>query len=264
MFMRALGVLTLVVGVMVVWWWPSQQAAVAQASLPVPVPAGASAAVRPVGGKPPKAWSVIQGQLVPGRALRERFDSYLPLGRGVTMVEVRATLDRDAQADLGPVLSPQVLAVWDRYARLQTYEWRAPFNSSDPKGWQATLNEQHQMRRQLLGAEWAEAFFEEDEAALQRRMASVTLAASRPRPVDGAGVDDVMALAPPAAGSGGGGVMVGHARTTDAKDAKQEWARLAQDSSLDEAQRLLRMRHYLQQNFSDEDTARIEAELQLP
>jgi hypothetical protein len=258
MVKHALAAVMLACGLAAAWWWQRPAAVVSATQASVPVLVSASSAVRPVGGHPPNAWSVIGGQLVPGRALRDRFDSYLPLGRGVTMVEVRAALALDAQADLGAVLSRQVLTVWDRYARLQTHEWRVPFNNSTPSTWQATLNEQHQVRRQLLGTDWAEAFFSDDEAALQRLMANAALAAAPPSATD---VDQVMALAPPAAGGGGGVVPDWHQRS---EEARREWARLVQDASLDEGQRLLRMKHYLQLKFTDEETDRIEAELSLP
>jgi hypothetical protein len=169
---------------------------VGQGSTP---PALKGGAVRPAGGRAPKAWSVIGGKLTPTRALRDRFDSYLPLGQGVTMVEVRATIEQDAQADVGEANAAQVLAIWDRYARLQSYDWQHAFNPTDPKGWQATLNEQHQVRRQLLGTDWAEAFFGEDEAAFQRRIAS--LVAARPEVIiKPKSLDGVLASAPSSAG----------------------------------------------------------------
>lgn len=258
MVMRALMAVMLVAGLATAWWW--QQAPASPASVPGPVlagPADMASAAKPVRRHPPRAWSVVGGQLVPGHALRDRFDSYLPLGRGVTMVEVRAALAREAQSDLGPVLSAQVLVIWDRYARLQTYEWRVPFNSADPATWQATLNEQHQVRRQLLGVDWAEAFFSEDEAAMQRRIAR-TAVAGQP---SASGIDEVMAQAPPAAG-GGAGVVPDWRQRAD--EARREWARLVQDASLDEGQRLLRMRQYLQLKFSNDETDRIETELSLP
>ncbi len=267
MVKRALLLLAIVGGL--VWWYeraqgPEEalvnQAATSASQAAPPVLKGA--AVRPDGGWAPKAWSVLGGKLVPGRALRERFDSYLPLGKGVTMVEVRATLAKDGQADLGPANSAQVLALWDRYARLQNHDWQHPFNGSDPKGWQATLNEQHRVRRQLLGVEWAEAFFGDDEAALQRRIAGLVAAPRKPSVPN---LNDVLASAPASAG-----MMA--SRTSAVPDdwsaradkARLEWAHLTQDSSLDEGQRLIRIRQYLQQNFSGPEAARLARELQLP
>lgn len=270
MVKRAL--LVLAIAGVLVWWYERGQdpavdagkAAVPQAAVglePAP-PTAKGAVVRPAGGWAPKAWSVLGGKLVPGHALRERFDSYLPLGKGVTMVEVRATLEQDALADLGQANSVQVLAIWDRYARLQNHDWQHPFNGSDPKGWQATLNEQHRVRRQLLGADWAEAFFGEDEAALQRRIASLV---ASPRQPAASSLDDVLSRAPSSAG------MVASAASgarddwrTRADKARQEWAHLTQDASLDEGQRLIHIRQYLQQNFSGQEAARLERDLQLP
>jgi hypothetical protein len=218
--------------------------------------------VRPAGGWAPKAWSVLGGKLVPGRALRERFDSYLPLGKGVTMVEVRATLQQDAQADLGAPNSAQVLVIWDRYARLQNYDWQHPFNDADTKGWQATLNEQHLVRRQLLGADWAEAFFGEDEAALQRRMSGLVASRKLSKP----GLEDLLSRAPASAGMAASAASSSFRAEWRARadKARLEWTHLTQDASLDEGQRLIRIRQYLQQNFSGPDAARLERDLQLP
>lgn len=275
MVKRALLLLTIAGGL--IWWYergqgPEQasgkqagESAAASASAAgrqLMPPAAKGATVRPAGGWSPRAWSVQGGKLVPGRALRERFDSYLPLGKGVTMVEVRAALEQDAQADLGSANSAQVLAIWDRYARLQNHDWRHPFNGSDSKGWQATLNEQHQVRRQWLGADWAEAFFGEDEAALQRRMSNQVASPAKPSP---AGLDDVLSRAPASAGMV---ASVASAARDDwrvrADKARLEWTHLTQDASLDEGQRLIRIRQYLQQNFSGPDAARLARDLQLP
>ena len=269
MVKRALIILALAGGV--TWWYqqaqaPSVVSAASSGSAASSVAddsalAVKAAAVRPPGGLAPRAWSVLGGKLVPGRALRERFDSYLPLGRGVTMVEVRAALERDAEADLGRANSAQVLAIWDRYARLQNYDWQQPLNNADSKGWQATLTEQHQVRRQLLGVDWAEAFFSEDEAAFQRRLAG-QVAVRRPvKP----SLDEVLSRVP---SMGSAALAASSAASGDwrarSDKARLEWGHLTQDASLDEGQRLMRMRLYLQQNFTAQDAAKVARELQLP
>jgi hypothetical protein len=266
MLKRALLLLAIAGGL--VWWYERGQgledASVKQVSTSAPQAAPRvlkGAAVRPAGGWGPKAWSVLGGKLVPGRSLRERFDSYLPLGKGVTMVEVRAALAKDAQADLGPANSAQVLALWDRYARLQNHDWQHPFNGSDPKGWQATLNEQHRVRRQLLGVEWAEAFFGDDEAALQRRIAGLV---ATPRKPPAPKLNDLLASAPTSAALASRASAVSGDWSARADKARLEWAQLTQDGSLDEGQRLIRIRQYLQQHFDGPEGARLARELQLP
>lgn len=207
MVKRTLIILAIAAGL--IWWYElakapevdapkATTAAAASEGLDAGPAAVKGAAVRPAGGWSPKAWSVIGGKLTPTRALRERFDSYLPLGKGVTMVEVRATIERDAAADVGQANAAQVLAIWDRYARLQNNDWQYPFNATEPKGWQATLNEQHQVRRQLLGFDWAEAFFGDDEAAFQRRIANLVAAGK----AGAQSLEQVLASAPASAGPG--------------------------------------------------------------
>ncbi|RZL00221.1 MAG: hypothetical protein EOP36_16550 [Rubrivivax sp.] len=279
MVKRTLLVLAIAAGL--IWWYEQAQApevdaakagapsSSAPSGLETP-PAVKGAAVRPAGGWSPKAWSVIGGKLTPTRALRDRFDSYLPLGKGVTMVEVRATIEQDAEADLGQANAAQVLAIWDRYARLQNNDWQHPFNATEPKGWQATLNEQHRVRRQLLGPEWAEAFFGDDEAAFQRRIANLVAT----RPAAPPTLDAVLASAPSSAGTAASlsAASVASPAASASRDdwrvrsdkARLEWTHLTQDASLDEGQRLIRIRHYLQQHFNGPDAARLERELQLP
>lgn len=212
MVKRTLIVLAIAAGL--IWWYELAKAPEVDAPKATTPAAAASSdlaagpgvvkgtAVRPAGGWSPKAWSVIGGKLTPSRALRERFDSYLPLGKGVTMVEVRATIERDAAADVGQANAAQVLAIWDRYARLQNNDWQYPFNATEPKGWQATLNEQHQVRRQLLGFDWAEAFFGEDEADFQRRIANLVAHGKAGTGAGAQNPEQVLASAPASAGPG--------------------------------------------------------------
>lgn len=180
-------------------------------------------------------WSVEHGRLRPGKALRARFDHFLPVGRGVSLVDVRVALERQALPVLGPQLTAEVLAVWDGYARLQTHAWRHPWVERQPQGWVAALAEQKRVRTALLGEAWAQAFFG-DEEARQGQM-----------------------------------IQAEHGLSTDDSDwlvrsraAQRHWEELQGDASLHEGERLLRMRHYLQGQHSAPEIERLSRKLDLP
>ncbi len=252
-------VVLVVVGLACAWWWSAGVAVPESVEKGSNLDATSDRGVVGVfrhGRYPAQAWSVINGRLVPGRLLRERFDSYLPVGPGVSLVDVRLALARDAVADVGEPMADQVLAVWDRYARLQSYHWKHPYRAQDPASWQATLDEQRGVRRALLG-DWASAFFSEDEALLRWRLQRWKPSAQPAVMVDG----DLSAMDPTAAG--GDSARQGD-WSSRLEAARLEWARLGIDGSLDVGQRLFQMRIYLQQGFGPLERERVARDLELP
>lgn len=183
----------------------------------------------------PQDWSVEHGRLRPGKALRARFDRFLPVGQGVTLVDVRAALERQALPVLGRPITDEVLAVWDGYARLQSHLWRHPWVERQPQSWAPALAEQKLVRRQLLGEAWAQAFFGEEEAHQGRLIQAE----------QGLSVDDP-------------------AWVLRSQAAQRHWQSLQDDASLHEGERLLLMRHYLQGHHSAAEIERLSSKLDLP
>lgn len=103
--------------------------------------------------------------LVPSLALRQRFDQLMTTLGEVNTTELRAMVQSLAERDLGRDAA-QVMAVWDRYMALINAPLASRPDLSDPQQWLAVLREQQAQRRQMLGADWATAFFADDEAQL--------------------------------------------------------------------------------------------------
>jgi len=59
----------------------------------------------------------------------------------------------------------QVLAVWDRYITLQQRGFSQQANPNNAATWQPALAERSAARRQILGADWAQAFYGDEERA---------------------------------------------------------------------------------------------------
>lgn len=111
-----------------------------------------------------------QGRLVPDRAVRRRFDQLLTTLGEATIEELGALLQQQARAELGREDGvAQVMAVWERYLQLQRQ--LAPGSASPPsaEGLSLALQERARQRRLVLGNDWAEAFYGDEEAALQAR-----------------------------------------------------------------------------------------------
>ncbi|MFM9880224.1 MAG: lipase secretion chaperone [Burkholderiaceae bacterium] len=110
-------------------------------------------------------WSA--GQLQPSLALRQRFDYLLTLHGEVTPAELRYWLAQQARMDVGSEHASQVLALWDQYLALQQSTGLGSANLNDPAAAQRAAAERAQLRRSLLGPQWAEAFYAEEEQALK-------------------------------------------------------------------------------------------------
>lgn len=122
-----------------------------------------------------------QGRLMPDRAVRRRFDQLLTTLGEATIEELGALLQQQARAELGSDDgAAQVMAVWERYLQLQRQLAPAGGTSSPPTAdsLALALQERTRQRRLVLGNDWAEAFYGDEEAALQARLSRDAEAAS--------------------------------------------------------------------------------------
>lgn len=121
----------------------------------------------------------VDGQLQPSRTLRQRFDYLLTSLGEADPAQLRHWIDQEVTAQKGAAAARQVLAVWDHYIALQQHRFRHAPDLADPSTWAAALAERTQVRQQLLGRDWAQAFYADEEAAfaqhIEQRKAGVRL-----------------------------------------------------------------------------------------
>lgn len=203
-----------------------------------------------------------QGQLKPALALRRRFDQLLTLQGETTLEQMAAFAEHDARIALGTDGARQVMDVWRRYLELQRYEFRTRVDLRDRNSWAAALAERQPVRRNLLGADWAAAFYAEEEAQLQAA-ARETAPQAEAAATNAAGID-VAALPPDA-----------RQRLADEQaawadwekrlaQARQEWARLQSAAELSTPQRAAAIEEWMLQRFDAGEQRRVRALLQLP
>jgi lipase chaperone LimK len=126
------------------------------------------------GTQPDGDWGMAaQGRLVPSRALRQRFDYYLSLIGELSLADLRALVLQDAQQNLQQPALGQAMTLWDQYVQLQQHAWKHAVDLRQPSTWSAALVERQIMRRQLLGANVAHAFYADEESALQSMLGRV-------------------------------------------------------------------------------------------
>lgn len=149
---------------------------------PVLEPARLLAEAPPAAGQttpaaaPPQAtpWPLSsQGELLAHRLLRQRFDRLLASAGDseAALVVARDTLALEAQSELGATQAVEVLRLWDAYLALQRHPWQVAVDLQRMSTWEAALQERQQVRRELLGEAWAQAFYGEDERRLREWMA---------------------------------------------------------------------------------------------
>lgn len=107
------------------------------------------------------------GKLVPGNSLRRRFDQLLLLQQEVELQEVSTYVEAASTLAIGSRGAEQVSSLWRKYLALLSREYETRFDLSQPVGWEPALRERRSARRELLGSEWAEAFFGTDERSLE-------------------------------------------------------------------------------------------------
>lgn len=132
-------------------------------------------------------WSVgTDGRLTPSHALRRRFDYYLTLVGEVPLDSLRALVLQQASAELREPALGAVMAMWDRYVALQRTTWKHAVDLRRRDTWADALAERSQGRRAALGAEWAQAFYGEEERELAAMIAGNGNAATAPAATPGA------------------------------------------------------------------------------
>jgi len=94
-------------------------------------------------------------QLQPSLSLRRRFDYLLTALGEVTAPDLRQWMAQEIGAELGSAAAQQVLAVWTSF--------KSRVNPNDAATWQPSLAERAAVRRQILGEEWAKAFYADEE-----------------------------------------------------------------------------------------------------
>ncbi|NJM43583.1 MAG: hypothetical protein HC858_05670, partial [Brachymonas sp.] len=114
-----------------------------------------------------------QGRLKPSRALRQRFDYYLSLVGEMPLASIEAAFRSAAEKDLKEPALGEVLALWGKYVQLQQHSWKHAVNLKEPASWSAALGERQIMRRHMLGADVAYAFYAEEEVQLQQMLTQV-------------------------------------------------------------------------------------------
>ena len=117
-------------------------------------------------------WGVgPDGQPQPSMALRRRFDYFLLLQGEQDLNTVAARIRQLVQAAHGAAAAQQIMAVWDSYLRLQQQRWATQVDMQRRETWAPALAERSLVRRQLLGAAWAQAFYADEENALRQMIA---------------------------------------------------------------------------------------------
>ncbi len=206
------------------------------------------------------AWEArADGQLQPTIALRRRFDQLLSLLGEATLDELHGFIAYDVENLAGPEAAQRVLDVWQRYVMLQQHAFRSHPDMRDRRTWAAALAERQQVRRQLLGADVAAAFYADDEQQLQ------ALIQGQP-PVAPAPLQAVnrAQLAPDALER----LRKEEAAWADWErrlaDARRELAALNGQAQLSPLQRGEAMDRFIAQRFDSGEATRVRALLQLP
>jgi lipase chaperone LimK len=229
------------------------------------------------GTEPSGEWCVGMDQkLKPCEGLRGRFEYYI-LGIGeVTIEEIRLLIEDEARRAHGEKLAGEIMTIFDRYWKIRTYEWKNKFIQSDRSTWMPVFEEQKSVRRQILGQEWAEAFFADDESHFKAYYAQLESGTPAP-PHPGEPVPQMEPGKDPAAVRAERVARYGEeaAARLDAVDAqwadwerrlaaaRTEWSRIQGMANLSESQKQDEMDRYVQANFQGKDQLRVRALLKL-
>lgn len=228
------------------------------------------------GTEPNGDWCTSTGKLSPCNGLRRRFEYYL-LGMGeVTVADIRTLVNDEARRANGEELGDAIMAVWDKYWRLRTHEFRNAFVQSDRNTWMPAFEEQRMVRRQILGEDWARAFFDDEEAKFKQYIAQVE-SGQPPPPDPGEPVPQMAPGKDPAAVHAERVARYGPEAANRLAKADEEWAdwerrlaaaraeweRLKSSQNLSEVQRKQDMQAYVSANFKPDEHLRVKALLNL-
>jgi len=228
------------------------------------------------GTEPAGEWCVASAKLSPCTELRKRFEYYI-LGLGeVAIDDIKTLVADEARRAHGEKLAGDIMAIWDKYWQLRTYAWRNKFEQADRATWMPVFEEQRTVRRQILGADWAKAFFDEDEQNFKQYYAQ--LESGLPPPPDpGEAVPQMAPGKDPAAVHAERVARYGQVAADRLAKADEEWAdwerRLAgarshweglkNAANLSDAQRKQEMQAYVSSNFKPDEHVRVSALLHL-
>lgn len=228
------------------------------------------------GTEPSGDWCVASAKLSPCPELRKRFEYYI-LGLGeVSIEDIKALVADEARKAHGEQLGNEIMAIWDKYWQVRTYQYRNKFDQSERSTWLAVFDEQKQVRRQILGADWAKAFFDQDEQNFKQYYAQ--LESGQPPPPDPG--EPVPQMAPgkdPAAVQAERVARYGQAAADRLARVDEEWAdwerrlaaartewdRLKGATNLSDTQRKQEMQAYVNSHFKPDEHLRVEALLHL-
>lgn len=114
------------------------------------------------------------GQPQPNIALRRRFDYFLLLQGEQDLNALANQIHQQVHAAHGAAAAQAIMALWSSYLQLQKHTWATQVNMQRSETWAPALAERSAVRRQLLGAAWAEAFYGEEENALRQTIAQAS------------------------------------------------------------------------------------------
>lgn len=228
------------------------------------------------GTEPNGNWCVTNDKLAACPELRKRFEYYI-LGLGeVTIADIRNLVEDEARRAHGDELARAIMTIWDKHWQVRTYAWRSVFVQADQSTWRPAFEEQRLVRRQILGEEWAKAFYADDEAKFQQFMAQVE-SGQPPPPDPGEPVPQMAPGKDPAAVHAERVARYGQAAADRLAKADEEWAdwerrlagarseweRLKASGQLSDLQRKQDMDAYINANFKPDEHLRVRALLHL-
>ncbi|MFN3617597.1 MAG: lipase secretion chaperone [Aquabacterium sp.] len=228
------------------------------------------------GTEPHGDWCARGEALQPCAGLRSRFEYYLLAIGEVPIESIRVLVADEAQRELGDTLASQVMSLYDKYMDVRRYQPRNQFQQDQLHTWMPVLAELRSYRRQVLGAEWAQAFYADEEAKFEQLHTQIQ--SGLPPPPDPGG--PVPQMAPgkdPAAVHAERVARYGEEAAqrlakVDAEwadwqrrlaAARQTWDSLQANNALSDVQRRQQMSAYVQQHFKDDEHLRVQALLKL-